>query len=190
MTQTRPRQWNRSAFGELDEIVVQLFDDLANGKARLRRAAPVAKKNGPAQPNLDREIDRSVQVPTTEAARSSTEAAGSRPPKNVVSESQFDSLARDTVADDEELFTDELWYQDESASLALTPEEEQFVKDAAAWLAPRPNADLLLERMCEVVLHQDAAVPPLNGVEIDACDGSDRSSEAVRAKPATAAKRP
>jgi hypothetical protein len=187
MTHIRPKQWNRLAFGELDEIVAQLFDDFASGDALIRKTEPVAKRNGPAPSNLHREIDRSEQVSTEETARSPTDGMAGRSPKNIPHKSQiFDSSS---VADHEERFTDETWYEGQSASLTLTPEEELFVKHTAAWLAPRPNADLLLERILEVARHQEAGVPPPNGVEIEG-GGSERSSEAVRAKPASAAKRP
>jgi hypothetical protein len=78
-------------------------------------------------------------------------------------------------------------YQDETAS--LTPEEEKFVNHIAAWLAPRPNADLLLERIWEVLRRREAAVPPHNAVEIDGGDGSARSPATVKGKSSATGKR-
>jgi hypothetical protein len=124
--QLRPR--NRAALGELDEIVDRLFDDLDRVGPGIRRAAratePVA-----ATPRDGRRIPDGPAAESPKADLSSPPA-----PSQTPSEPEERTSA-----------------SEEAASVLqehpLPPEDADFVARAVAWLACRPHADLLLDRV-------------------------------------------
>jgi len=143
MTKIRQRQWGRAAHGELDEIVAQLFDDLAAGETFQRNGPSTSMRASPAQRSLHRESDRSTSVRRAEAP----------PPMH------------------------------EENAEALTPEEGKFIKDVAAWLAKRPNADLLLDLLAETLWQDADLAAPEAGADEKRADESVTSPTAVEEKP-------
>jgi hypothetical protein len=148
-TQLRPRNW--AALGELDEIVDRLFDDLDRVGPGIRGAGkgtePVA-----ATPRDGR---RTADGLSAESPEASTDL--SRPP--VPSEAPGGPEERASTPE-------------EAASALqarpLPPEDADFVARTVAWLACRPNADLLLERIRSTLLEPPVRVE--NPASTDASD--------------------
>ncbi len=148
MTRMSQRQRTRGAYGELDEIVVQLFDDLAEDELP-RSAVSGAMRAASSQ--------RSSRPPNHRPMPASTMDSGPR--RNLgermtgkkASENEPNGpTTRGSVSEEfdiERRFSEEPRLGEDAES--LTPEEEKFIQDVVAWLAPRPNADLLLDRIEE-----------------------------------------
>src|SRR5262245_11482120 len=109
MSKIRQRQWARTAYGELDEIVVQLFDDLAGEQTSLRRAHPAPMRASQAQRNPRRETDRPSSAARTETAPRYD--VGRTPAQSNASKGQPDDpTPRSRASDDfdvEQLFANE-----------------------------------------------------------------------------------
>src|SRR5262249_5826198 len=150
MTKIRQRQSTRTAYGELDDIVVQLFDDLAGEETSLRQArspmrAAQRQRNPRRENDRPRTGARAETMPRHDVTR--------RPAQSDASTSQPDGPPpRSQASDDfdvEGLFAGESLHEENAD--AFSPEEEKYIRDVAQWLAPRPNADLLLDLLAETL---------------------------------------
>jgi hypothetical protein len=183
MKKLSQRQRTRAAYGELDEIVVQLFDDLAAGDDLPESAVSSPMRGVSSQRSSRRPIHRSVPTSTVDSAQRFDLDA--RPTRNHTPQSQPNgSTPRTSVPEEfdmEPLFADESRSSD--AAESLTREEEKFIEDVVSWLAPRPNAGLLLERMEENLWLNSVAALRQDAVE------EGREDETV-APPTTAEEKP
>jgi hypothetical protein len=136
-SQRRPDDW--AALGELDAIVDRLFDDLDSAGPTVRRAD---RAMGPAAA-ASRAGRRTADGPPTD----SDEAMSSLPRSPAVSE-DVDKIAEREAASDEA--------EPATQARPLAPEEADFIAHAVDWLAPRSNAELLLERIRWSLSEQDA----------------------------------
>jgi hypothetical protein len=149
MTRMSHRQRARTAYGELDEIVVQLFDDLATEDELPRNAVSAATRAASSQrssrpPNLR-------PMPPSAVDSGLKGDSGERLTNNKVSENQPNGPTPHGGGSEE--FDIERRFAEESrlgeGAESLTSEEEKFIQDVVAWLEPRLNADLLLDRIEE-----------------------------------------
>src|SRR5262245_51634937 len=115
MTKIRQRQSARTAYGELDDIVVQLFDDLAGEETSLRQARSAAPmRAGQRQRGPRRENDR--PWPGARAETMPRPDVTRRPAQSDASRSQPDGpTPRSQASDDfdvERLFAGESLHED------------------------------------------------------------------------------
>jgi hypothetical protein len=136
-SQRRPDDW--TALGELDEIVDRLFDDL-DGTGSVARRANKALQPAAAAPHADR---RAVDVPPVDSA----EAMSSLPRRSAGSD-EIDGAEEREVASGAA--------EPDAQACSLSREEADFIAHAVDWLAPRPNAERLLERIRSSLPEQDA----------------------------------
>jgi hypothetical protein len=183
MTKISQRQRARAAYGELDEIVVQLFDDLATEGELPESAVPAARRAASSQPGSRRPNHRPMPASTADSAP--RRDLGVRLARNAASENEPDGPApRAAVPDQfdiERLFPDESQREDDADS--LMPEEEKFIEHVVAWLAPRPNADLLLDRIEDTLWLNAAGVSRHDPAEKEHGDESAPPETAAEAKP-------
>jgi len=127
-SQRRPDDW--AALGELDEIVDRLFDDLDSPGSAARRADRALQPAAAAA----RAGRRAFDGPTADSA----EAVSSLPRLPAVSD-EVDKAEEPEVASSEA--------EPGTQACPLSPEEADFITHAVNWLAPRPNAGPLLDRI-------------------------------------------
>jgi hypothetical protein len=95
-------------------------------------------------------------------------------PGNKASENRTSGPTPHVAAPDEfdieRLFAGESPHEEDPES--LTPEEEKFIEHVVAWLAPRQNADQLLDRIEETLWLNAVAVSREDAVEKERADES------------------
>jgi hypothetical protein len=183
MTKMSQRRRTRAAYGELDEIVVRLFDDLAAQDKLPESTVSAVRRAASPQPSSRRPNHR--PMPASAADSAPRRDLGVRPVRNAASENEPDGpTPRPAVPDEfdiERLFADESQHDDDADS--LTPEEEKFIEHVVAWLAPRQNADLLLDRIEQTLWLNAAAVSRHDPAEKEHGDESAPSETAAEVKP-------
>jgi hypothetical protein len=155
---------SRTALGELDEIVIQLFDDL-DGESLAAQMAKPATEFRAAAPHSPR---RTADQRSAEPSGAELDEAEAR--ESVVE----DMPSQQLLEPDDESGT----AQSESLSQATRPEagielsvpsdDQDFIERAVTWLAKRPNAEHLLEQIWLSVIEHAAA-------EERACGATDES---------------
>jgi hypothetical protein len=153
MTKLRQSQRTREAYGELDEIVVRLFDDLAS-EDELPRSAVSAARRAAAS-------GRDSGVRPAHSNNSDNPPTGPTPRVTAPGELDIERL----FADKSRLYE----------NAAFTLEEQKFIQDTVAWLAPRANADLLLDR-----IEEDLWLNAVAGSREDAVDKERADESAVQ----------
>jgi hypothetical protein len=142
MTKTKQRQRGRAPDAELDEIVVQLFDDLAKEEPSLKDVRPPAARSDHGPRNRRGESDK---VQRNGAFENGVDQGSQT---EVPEQDLLQTPPRSRTAPDEEgrqSIPPPHSQQDDDADIkSLTAEEAKFVKHAVSWMAPRPNAELLL----------------------------------------------
>ena len=188
MTRMSQRPRSRSAYGELDAIVVQLFDDLATEDGLPRSAVSAAMRAASSQ-RSPRPADQRPRPASSVESRPRRDQ-GERLTGDEASENEPNGPAQRGGASEEfdleRLFAEESRLEEDAQS--LTPEEEKFIQDAVAWLAPRPNADLLLDRIQETVWLNAVAGSGQDAVEKERGNGSAAQPTTAEEKPAQAGK--
>jgi hypothetical protein len=134
-----PVPQTREEFGELDEIVAQLFNDLGSSDTAQRTVSRVAERNG----SLSRRGNSRGAAPSAPAwEHSKANLARGKPSEQDTSEDpSVTSFDRDV--DSEGLFFDEEGQPDKPADLSF--EDKELVERTVAELATRPHAYRLLE---------------------------------------------
>lgn len=180
MIKFRPVLRSREEFGELDEIVVQLFDDLGSGNIASRKVSRAGEGNG----SLSRRGNgRRVPLSAAEGERGAANLARSQsseegePEDPSVGSSSFD---RD---DGEDVFFNEEAHPDTSRGLSVA--DKELVERTVAELASRPHAYVLLELISDGLVSQKADIPLDGPAAIDGDEKPARSPGAVNAKPAS-----
>jgi hypothetical protein len=143
----RARRPGPAEFTDLEDIVAEVFaslagEDVAGDEEPTAPRRAVEKRNGPQR----RSSPSPERRQSAEAAEDGVEAALS-PPEDGAEHAFAD---RPDPPADPELPTDESYSRGEP--LAITAEDADFVRQAAAWLAPRPNVEQLLDRVWVAVV--------------------------------------
>jgi rhodanese-related sulfurtransferase len=166
----RARQVGTAAFDDLDAIVAQVFatldtEDVADGE---ERAAP--------RRTLDQRNVLRRRTSTLLDGRDPEEVAeGDIPPASFDSEESAAQPFSDRpgAPADAELRTEGL--RSSTGSLAIATDEEDFVRQAAAWLASRSNAEGVLDRVRVAISeHKASPKPPPGATAGDPPGGSER----------------
>jgi hypothetical protein len=135
------------------------------------------------------ENDRRVLASTVETAprhAATTRPAGKEPAEGErVSSPACDGLSDEL--DDKHGFSNHSRSQDDTKSFTL--EEEKFIKHAAAWLAPRTNADELLSWLGTMLQRSRAASSPQGAADKERGDGSNKPRGVAEAGPAAGGKK-
>jgi hypothetical protein len=167
----RARQVGTAAFDDLDAIVAQVFasldtEDVADGE---ERAAP--------RRTLDQRNVLRRRTSTLLDGRDPEEVAegDNIPPASFDSEESgaHPFSDRPGAPADAELRTEGL--RSSTGSLAIATDEEDFVRQAAAWLASRSNAEGVLDRVRVAISeHKASPKPPPGATAGDASGGSEQ----------------
>jgi hypothetical protein len=168
----RSRQPAARGHDELDDIVAQVFaaldgDDLSDDEAPIGLRRPVEQRNVPQR-----------RTGASPEARDPEEAAeGGIPPASFDLEEDAEQSfsGRPGAPADAEPRAEGL--RSSTGSLAIATDEEDFVRQAAAWLASRSNAEGVLDRVRVAILEHNAPPKPLaRATAGDASGGSERGS--------------
>jgi hypothetical protein len=143
----RARRLGTKEFADLDDIVAEVFASLNGEDAAddLERTAPrraLEKRAGPQR--------QTSAVPERREPAEVAEDGIDRAPSEPKDEAEHAFADHPDPPADAELPVDELHSRGEA--LAIAAEEADFVREAAAWLAIRPNVEQLLDRVRVAVL--------------------------------------
>jgi hypothetical protein len=159
-----------TGYNDLDDIVEQVFaaldgDDLAIDEVPSGMRRPIEQRSV-----LQRRTSASPDGRDAEEV-----AEGGTPPASFDPNEGAEQFLSDRpgVPADAELRTEGL--RSSTGSLAIATDEEDFVRQAAAWLASRSNAEGVLDRIRVAILEHNASPEPLSRATAgDASDGSER----------------
>jgi hypothetical protein len=171
---------SREEFGELDEIVVQLFDDLGSGNMAPRKASRAGERNGSLS---RRENSRDAALSAADGKHGGANLARGQSSDQDDSEDPSVGLSSFDRDGSEDLFFDEETHRDKSAG--LSSEDRELVERTVAELASRPHAYLLLELISDGLVRRKADVPPDGPAPIDGDEQPARSSAAIKPRPAS-----
>jgi hypothetical protein len=167
-------------FGELDAIVVNVFDSLGTGagnreaaaiqtprRARPRRVHPHQEENYSCD-EAEQEGPHSSAARTANLSPTLRTAAPSPPDPAPDVRRQGDKRADlDAISIGRDRGFDTTSMDD--PDFLLSEEEEKFVEQTVAWLAARPNPDILLDRiwnrLIDVTEAEEARLEPYDEVE-------------------------
>jgi hypothetical protein len=152
----RSRQPTAGGFDELDDIVAQVFasldgGDLADEETPIGPRRPIEQRNarqrraGAAAEDRDLEevAEGDMPPPSSYPEEGAEQSFIDRPGAAAVAELQAGGL------------------RSSAGSLALAADEEDFVRQAAAWLATRPDAERLLNQVRVAIFEYHAAAERL-----------------------------
>jgi hypothetical protein len=141
-----------AGYDDLDDIVAQVFasldgDDLADDEVPSRPRRPIEQRNvlqhqtGISPEGRDpEEVGEGDMPPPSPLPEEGTERSfADRPDAAAVAELRAEGL------------------RSSAGSLALAADDEDFVRQAAAWLATRPDAERLLDRVRAAIFEYNAA---------------------------------
>jgi hypothetical protein len=180
MIKFRPVLRSREEFGELDEIVVQLFDDLGSGNTAPRKVSRAGEGNASVS---RRGNSRRAPLSAAEGERGGVNLARGQsceenePEDPSVGSSSFD---RDDGGD---VFFNEEAHPDRFRGLSVT--DKELVERTVAELASRPHAYILLELISDGLVSQKADIPLDGPAAIDGDEKPVQSPGAANAKPAS-----
>lgn len=148
----RARQAAAVGLDDLDAIVAQVFasldgDNLADDEAPVGARRPIEQRNV-----LQRRTGASAEDRDPEEVAEGDMPPPSSLPEEGVGQSFADRPDAAAVA---ELRAEGL--RSSAGSLALAADEEDFVRQAAAWLATHPDAERLLDRVRVAIFEYNAA---------------------------------
>jgi hypothetical protein len=158
-----------TGYDDLDDIVEQVFaaldgDDLANDDVPTGTRRPIEQRSV-----LRRRTSASADGGNPEEGAEGDIPSASFDPEEGAEQSFSDRLG----APDAELRAEGL--RSSTGSLAIAADEEDFIRQAAAWLACRTNAEGVLERVRVAILEHNASPePPARAIVGDASGGSER----------------
>jgi hypothetical protein len=150
---------SRTALSELDEIVVQLFDDMDVKNEAVQPASDLRPSSRQSlRRTTDGQSDESMKTEPTETkgSESAVEEVLSQQlldPSDESDKAQTESFPRMTRP---------------GIELSIPSEDQDFIERAVSWLAKRPNAEHLLEQIWLSVIEHAAA-------EERACGAADES---------------
>ena len=177
-----PVPQSREEFGELDEIVAQLFNDLGSGNTEQRTVSRAGERNSAS---YRRGNSRGAALSAAEWEHSKVHPARGKSSEQDTSEDpSAGSSSFDRDVDSEGLFFNEETHPDKSVS--LSSEDKELVERTIAELASRPHAYLLLELISDGLVIQKQKDIPLDGpAAIDGNEKPARPLGAVNPRPAS-----
>jgi hypothetical protein len=139
--------------GELDEIVIQLFDDL-DGKSLATQTPRPATELRAAEPHSPpRTAERRSAEPSgaeIDEAEAQESAAEDAPPQQFLESGEASGAVRRESLPP-------LSGIEAEAELSVPSDDKGFIDLAVTWLASRPNAEHLLERIWLSLIEREAA---------------------------------
>jgi hypothetical protein len=162
MRQGRTERARQPAAGydELNEIVAQVFaaldgGDLADDEAPIEGRNVFQRRTG--APSEGRDSKEAAEAVSFDPEESAEQSSSDRPGVPADAEMRAEGL------------------RSSAGSLAIATDEEDFVRQAAAWLASRSNAEGVLDRVRVAILEHTASVEaPARATAGDASGGSER----------------
>jgi hypothetical protein len=156
-----------AGYDDLDDIVAQVFASLDGGD-RADDEVPSRPRRPTEQRNV---LHRHASV-SPEGRDPEDVAEGDMPPPSSLPEEATERSFADRpgAAAVAELRAEGL--RSSAGSLALAADEEDFIRQAAAWLATRPEAERLLDQVRVAIFEHHAAAERLaRPVAADGCGG-------------------
>jgi hypothetical protein len=145
----KARRLGRADIADLEDIVAEVFASLAGADAADDEEPAGPRRAGEKRANLRRRTSAVPERPRpAEVAEDATVPASS--PAEVGDEHAF--ADRPDPPADPELQMGELYSRGGGETLAIAAEDADFVRQAAEWLATRPNAEQLLDRVWGAVI--------------------------------------
>ena len=145
----KARRLGRADIADLEDIVAEVFASLAGADAADDEEPAGPRRAVEKRANLRRRTSAVPERPQpAEVAEDGTVPASS--PAEVGDEHAF--ADRPDPPADPELPMGELYSRGGGEALAIAAEDADFVRQAAAWLATRPNAEQLHDRVWVAVI--------------------------------------
>jgi hypothetical protein len=182
MIKFRPVPQSREEFGELDEIVTQLFNDLGSDNVAPRTVSRPGEKNG----SLSRRgSSRGAASSAAEWENSKANLPRGKSTEQDRSEDRSIGTSLDRDVDGEGLLFNEEVHPEESENLSF--EDKELVERTVAALASRPHAYRLLELISDGLSmpEQKADIPLDSPVAIDGNEKLAQPLGAVNPRPAS-----
>jgi hypothetical protein len=145
-----------TGYNDLDDIVEQVFaaldcHDLADDEAPIQERNALQRRTG--APPKGRDPEEAAKAPSLDPEQPFSDRPGAPADAELPAEG----------------------FRSSTGSLAIATDEEDFVRQAAAWLASRSNAEGVLDRVRVAILEYAVSVEaPARATAGDASDGSER----------------